>query len=170
VDLRLEQCARCGKLFSRIRLSVCAACEADEEADFQRVRDALARQPGLSVDQVAQEAEVERDCVLRMLEEGRIENGHVAEEATCGQCGAPAISARKRLCQACLMKMDRECAEAMREMKEKMDADAKGAVHEVRKAVAEKRGLTEPVAGPAGSKGRMAIQERLKKRRESKSP
>lgn len=141
MKLELKTCARCGRLFSSMKSGVCSTCEPDEENDFTRIRDVLSRTPGLNVEEVSKEAKVSVDCVLRMLEQGRIENTALANPVQCGQCGAPAISVSKRLCQACLTKLDQQYAEAIRDMREKIHPKKLGQaeVQEVRHTVDEKR-------------------------------
>ncbi len=177
---QLEKCARCGKLFSRVSSSVCVACQAEEERDFAKIRKVLDRQTGLNPEQVAEEAQVSVECVLRMLDEGRIKNEDVGTPIKCGRCGAPAISASKRLCESCLVQLDYECAEAMREIRQKWAEERiqEGGGQAVRKTVDSKRRL--PVVSTPRKTGtpllpkrekttsvderqRMAIPERLRK-------
>ncbi|HIJ64475.1 MAG TPA: hypothetical protein HPP77_00885 [Candidatus Hydrogenedentes bacterium] len=116
MELSLANCARCGGLYRKIRSSVCPKCQDAEDADYEKVRDALCYEPDLTFDQVAEIAGVEPKCVLRMLNEDRFSTTLLADPPICGRCGAPAISRKKRLCESCLRAMDLEFAEALRKI------------------------------------------------------
>ena len=81
--------------------------------------------------------------VLRLIEQGAITcvsalEGH---SIRCGRCGAPAISASKKLCQACLEKLNAQVAVAQRTIRlgEKKQVEV-GQFHEnVRQALDSKR-------------------------------
>ncbi|MBX3178984.1 MAG: hypothetical protein KF886_16640 [Candidatus Hydrogenedentes bacterium] len=177
MNVRLAKCARCNKLYNRILSEVCNACQPAEDADYARIRDALLRAPDMTAEQVALEADVSFDCVLRMLREGRIENIAHDSDAKCGRCGAPAISETKRLCRKCLMALDRECATAMHEMRARIMArdstemnDVIDAVEERRKSAKQRRKVIVPElpAPPQGGRlgNRMVIPDQLRKKRE----
>lgn len=114
--MALAKCARCKKVYNRIASPICPKCEPDEDADFNKIHHILAKQPGLHADAVALAAEVSIETVLRMLDGGRLRVQDDRKHVACGRCGEPAISRTKRLCEACLVEMDRECAAAMREL------------------------------------------------------
>lgn len=131
MEYEFARCARCEKVFQRIRSVVCHDCLDAEEADYAKIRDVLNRQPNLNVQQTAEAAEVDVDCVLRMLNEGLITNAALSNPVTCGRCGAPAISLSKRLCEKCLLQLDTEVAHALAEAHEAMKAEqARLTVHE----------------------------------------
>lgn len=157
--MALDKCKRCGRLFNRVQTPICITCTPNEEADYDRIRGVLSEQPGLSVAQLAAAAKVEKACVLRMIDAGRLENAAVTDSVPCGRCGAPAISVAKRLCEKCLTALDRECAENMRELREKMLGTTPSlTVHEV---VEAKRQIPVMSAEPQTARQRMAIQDKL---------
>ena len=104
----LTKCARCQRIFDKVRSSVCPRCQDDENADFDKIRAVLDRSPNLNAEQVSEEAHVSVDCVMRMIDDGLIANVNLTEKIKCGRCGAPAISLSKKLCQACLEKLNAE--------------------------------------------------------------
>ena len=118
--MSLAKCARCKKLFGRIASRVCPACQAAEDADYAKIHNVIAKNPGMKAEAVAITAGVDLECVLRMLDEGRLGVVEVTEKPKCGRCGAPAISHLKRLCEHCLAELDRECAEAIDELKKEL--------------------------------------------------
>ncbi len=175
---RITKCPRCGRLYSMIQAVVCHRCEADEEADYAKISQALSETPGLSVEQTAEAAVVDLACVLRMLHQGRLQNTDLADPVPCGQCGAPAMNVRMRLCMECLTKMDLKCAQAIRELREALAGNAKESVDgklDVHRLTEEKRrrrvkklttisGAQQPVMKDA--RQRMAVRERIDRRRQ----
>ncbi len=106
----LASCERCGKLFSKVNLPICPKCEPEEENDYEKVRDALQKSPNLTAEELSDSTGVELSCVLRLIDQGRIQSVSSPEQVRCGRCGAPAISLSKKLCEACLNKLNQELA------------------------------------------------------------
>ncbi len=129
----LAKCARCKKMFNKEDSPICRHCIPAEEADYDKVRAALEKEPRLNAEEVAAKAEVDVECVKRMLEAGVIE-AVTGEGVRCGMCGAPAISASKRLCQACLDKLNMDMAKAQSKirlgMKKPPEIGGKADVHQ----------------------------------------
>ena len=104
----LSKCPRCEELFDKTTSLVCVGCVEDEERDHETVRDLISEHSELSAEGVAELSGVDLKCVLRMLDTGKIASIQLGEEVECGRCGAPAISAAKRLCESCLEKLNQE--------------------------------------------------------------
>ena len=115
--MALSTCPRCKKIFDKVRTSVCTKCQSAEDTDFDKIRQLLERSPNLNAEQAAKEAEVSVACVMRMMDEGLISNTNLTEQIKCGRCGAPAISMSKKLCQACLEKLNTQVAQAQSKIK-----------------------------------------------------
>lgn len=116
LTMAIAQCPRCDQVFNKVSSLVCAKCAPDEEAEYARVREVMEDMKEHTSDQLAKEAGVEVECVLRMLEQGLIAN--VADrQVKCGRCGAPAISAVQRLCAPCLGKLETEVAKAKKHVR-----------------------------------------------------
>ncbi|MBI5092171.1 MAG: hypothetical protein HZB26_06950 [Candidatus Hydrogenedentes bacterium] len=115
--MALASCPRCKQLFTKVRVEVCPNCQADEEADFEKIRAFLEESPNKTTDEVAKATGVSRECVMRMVEDGRIQNVAMADPVKCGRCGAPAISLNKKLCQACLDQLNMEVMKAQSKVK-----------------------------------------------------
>jgi len=113
----LATCPRCKKMFNKMKASVCPKCQEAENADYDSIRSVLDAKPSLNAEQVAAEAEVEVQVVTRMLDDGLIANISLSDQVKCGRCGAPAISRSKKLCQACLEKLNAQVAQAQAQMK-----------------------------------------------------
>lgn len=170
MDFKLAKCARCDKLFNKILSEVCNNCQPDEDSDYGRIQDVLSQESTLNVEEVAEAAGVGLDCVLRMMREGRIDNVTQEVNVTCGRCGAPAISVSKRLCQRCLANLDRECAQAIYDLRQRLSAKGATDMNDVMAAVESRRAsrreqrreLERPPLTKPG--GRMVIPEHLRKK------
>lgn len=107
----LAECPRCKKVYNKTLASnVCPKCELNEEEDYEKVRKSLSDNPNQSAEEVAEECEVELETVLRLLDSGRIVTVQANTDIRCGRCGAPAISMSKKLCEACLQKLNAQLA------------------------------------------------------------
>jgi len=114
----LAGCARCKKMFGKTASPVCPACQADEDADIEKVRKLVRTNPDLNGEELAERAEVDFEVVQRMIRGGILMNTVVAGgQVKCGRCGGPAISASKKLCQPCLDKLNMEVAQAQAGMR-----------------------------------------------------
>ena len=89
----LANCARCRKMFNKVSTPICPECLPEEEADIQKVREVIEREPNLTTERAAELADVDVGVVNRMVEVGVIARVQPGEKVYCGKCGAPAISA-----------------------------------------------------------------------------
>ncbi len=137
----LAKCARCKKPFQKLRSPVCPACQDAEDADYEKVKQVLEREPDLNAEQVAKRAEVGVECVWRMLDLGLIASAvSIAATIRCGRCGAPAISASKKLCEACLNKLNAEAVAAQASLRSKKKTpQVSGEPVSAREAIEKKR-------------------------------
>ncbi|HRK33900.1 MAG TPA: hypothetical protein PLJ47_04825 [Candidatus Hydrogenedentes bacterium] len=99
--MSLKSCPTCKKLFHKFRADVCPACELLEEEYYERVREHISQHTKHTAEKVSEETAVPLEFILRLIRSGRVEVEGTSM-ATCGKCGAPAISSTKRLCQKCL--------------------------------------------------------------------
>jgi predicted amidophosphoribosyltransferase len=131
--MTISKCPRCGKMFNKVaQAKLCQICFPEEEKDYEKVREVIARDPNLNVEQASKESGVAVEVVQRMLDEGLIESQSLTggEQVACGRCGKPAISRSKRLCQDCLTKLNAQVAMAQMSMrrppKKDVQVDATG--------------------------------------------
>lgn len=115
--MALASCPRCKRLFQKLRAFVCVHCAPLEELDYDCVRRHLQEHENDTAEQVAQATGVALDCIMRLASDGRIQFTAPGNAIKCGRCGAPAISATKRLCKACLAKLNAEIAAQQSKMK-----------------------------------------------------
>ncbi len=113
----LASCGRCGKMFNKVTANVCSSCLEAEESDYEKIRDVIAQNENLNAEQVAEAAEVDVAVVRRIIGEGRVAMVSLGEAPKCGKCGAPAISSTKKLCQACLERLNAEVSRAQSQIK-----------------------------------------------------
>lgn len=119
----LAKCPRCKALWNRTPgVSVCAECQPEETAEYEVVRDCLSSHPGLNAENVAEKTGVNPKTIVRMLKEGLIARESDLGPAKCGQCGAPAISHKKRLCEKCLHKLNSQVMATRKHIEEDIAA------------------------------------------------
>lgn len=138
--MALASCPRCKKMFDKMGTKVCPKCQPAESEDYDKIRAVLDKFPNLNAEETAVEADVSVPCVMRMLEQGLISSVSLnTEPVICGKCGAPAISVSKKLCQACLEKLNAQVAQAQSKIKlsEKKDVQVGEYIH-ARKAFEDK--------------------------------
>jgi hypothetical protein len=104
-------------MFNKVQANVCPGCIEDEEADYEKIREIVSRNETLNVEQVSEAAGVEISVVRRIIGEGRVAQVSLGEVPKCGKCGAPAISITKKLCQACLERLNAEVSKAQSQIK-----------------------------------------------------
>ena len=136
----LASCVRCNKMFNKVSTAVCQSCQPAEDADQDKIHAVLAENENLTPEEVANQANVELAVVHRMVREGLVTQVRAGEAAVCGKCGAPAISMSKKLCQACLDKLNAEVSKAQAKIRlEKKKPPQLGEYINARKAFEEKR-------------------------------
>jgi ribosomal protein L37E len=136
----LAKCERCEKLFAKTDNPICPNCVPDEERDHEIVRSCLSDHPNLNAEAISELTGVSIQCVLRMIDQGQVTNSIFTGAIKCGKCGAPAISASKKLCNACLEEMNRRVAKQRMQLQEQaMKVSRSGDGVTVRQMIDEKR-------------------------------
>ncbi len=182
--MALSKCPRCGKLFNKLpnaQYVVCKECEEAEKTDYEKIIDLLQKEGNLNALQISEMLEISVDVVLRMIEQGLIERNEEGNSVYCGRCGKPAINRTKRLCEACLIDLQRECIKAMRELRQSMiekakrnELDVVEKVESKKLSPKEKRGklyerkTTIPSPAPPTKSRRMVYQEKIANPQKSK--
>ncbi len=180
--MALTKCPRCEKLFNKSENSqyvVCNACIDDEQKDYEKIRKILEESGNISAIEISEKAEIPLSVILRMCDQGWFETQEQAESIYCGRCGAPAISATKRLCEPCLIELQRECLKAINELRQSLREQAKRnkldvieAVEEKQKSIKSKRNDIQVEkakiikSGKTKPSKRMVYQERIYNTRE----
>lgn len=104
-------------MFNKVSANVCPTCNEAEEADYEKIREVIAQNENLTAEQVADEAQVDISVVRRIIGEGRVALVSLGEVPKCGKCGAPAISITKKLCQACLERLNADVSKMQSQIK-----------------------------------------------------
>ena len=108
--MALSSCARCKKLFLKVRSNLCLACETLEEDQYDIVRQHVSQNPHDNAEKVSGGTGISIETILRFITDGRIAV-QGATSVACGKCGKPAISASKKLCNDCLQTLNKELAQ-----------------------------------------------------------
>lgn len=109
----IRNCPECGKIFTyEGKRNLCPRCIETEEKKYALVRRYVKDNPGASIQEVAEETEVEEELVLRFLREGRLHSKGLETAITteCARCGKQILTGR--YCQDCLLKMTKELTRA----------------------------------------------------------
>lgn len=133
MDVKLANCARCKRVYTRIRSELCPECQDAEEMEYVKIRDLLAEHPGLTMEEAAEQAGVSKEVICRMVRDGQIAPMESDEPITCGRCGAPVSNPVKRLCTACLFDLDAKISNAVkagRQVPRKVSRQAMFGVHQ----------------------------------------
>ncbi|NLJ34501.1 MAG: MerR family transcriptional regulator [Firmicutes bacterium] len=100
--MEVRNCRRCGKMFVYLGRDVCPQCRAEEEQEFEEVRDYLRKSPYADLEELHRETGVKKETILSFLREGRLEvlDTSLGGLGRCRICGTK-IS-QGRICQECL--------------------------------------------------------------------
>lgn len=99
--MKLQNCAKCGKLYKPIiRGKYCPACEKKEDEVFQRVKDYLYDNPGAGIDEISEECDATHKQIMQYLREGRLETIGDNMIIQCEKCGE--FIRTGRYCSKCM--------------------------------------------------------------------
>lgn len=135
--MKLQNCRKCGRVFSSAGDSVCPDCKKLEEEKFELVKNYLWENPNSTIDQVAEETDVEKELIIKFMKEDRLAaDGLVIDfKLKCSRCGKEIDSGT--FCESC---------------RNKLVSDFKGSFEEAE----EEKEYAE---------GEMFLKDRIKKRR-----
>jgi len=68
----LQNCRRCGKLFTFQNYDICRECFLEEMADFDKVRSYLEKHPKATLLEINRETGVERSVLFRFYRSGSL--------------------------------------------------------------------------------------------------
>ncbi|MGE5542088.1 MAG: zinc ribbon domain-containing protein [Bacillota bacterium] len=102
--MEIRSCPECGKIFVDAGAEVCPRCQQEEERQFETVRKFLHENPGVSIDFVSEETEVEKERIMKFLRQGRLMQSKLTGvELRCEVCGAVIPSGR--VCDNCVRRL-----------------------------------------------------------------
>jgi ribosomal protein L37E len=136
----LAKCKRCDTLFQKNELAICSECEPLEHNDHDSIRDYLNDNPNATAEQIADNTDVDVKCIMRLIDQGAIASVEFGGGgAKCGQCGEPAISLSKKLCPACLDKLEKKMLDVQRTIQQTHETKKVAEKVRVRDALEQKR-------------------------------
>ncbi|MCP4639649.1 MAG: hypothetical protein GY851_04420 [bacterium] len=136
---KIVTCPRCEQQSLGRNQVVCDNCEDKEYEDYSKVLNTLEQYPEATATEAAELAEVEIECVLRMVDRGRVVNSKDLKAPVCGKCGKPAINHKKRICSECLHKLESDLRGHVKELQEHLQGKRMFDVHD---AVAQRKQRT----------------------------
>ena len=104
-------------MYNKTTYPVCDDCLPAEEADFTKVRDIIAEEPGMEVARVVEVTGVEFDVVKRMLDDDMVKIAEPVLDIKCIQCGARAVNIEKKLCRPCMERLNIQMASIQRDIR-----------------------------------------------------
>ena len=73
VAMNVRNCRKCGRLYNYVAgQRICPLCQERLEEDFQMVKEYVRKNPGVTVNRVAEECEVEISQIRQWLREERL--------------------------------------------------------------------------------------------------
>ena len=100
LQMNVQTCQRCTKLFRQVRSPFCADCLDLIEMEFESIRDYLRAHPRATIAQGAAETGVPEKSILFLIREGRLTFGAPGESLRCERCGASIHEGR--FCAKCV--------------------------------------------------------------------
>lgn len=99
--MNVRNCRKCGRLFNyAIGPIVCPGCKEALDAKFKEVKEYIQKHPGCSMNDVAQDCEVETSQIQQWLREERLEfTNDSMVQLSCESCGTSIRSGR--YCDKC---------------------------------------------------------------------
>lgn len=99
--MNVRNCRKCGKIFNYvIGAFICPECKDKQEEDFQRVKEYVRENRGATINQVADECDVDKSQIHQWLREERLELTEGSGiTLSCEVCGASINTGR--FCNKC---------------------------------------------------------------------
>ena len=116
-------CPRCGKVFTKIKSSLCPSCEREEEQSFQIVRKYIDENENCTLSELSQETGVSSKRILGYIREGRLEiSKGMRGEIHCRKCGRPITTGQ--YCDTCVIKINQNMYDMFSHLTEKQKQGA----------------------------------------------
>ena len=111
--MNVRNCRKCGRLYNYVSgQRICPVCREREEEDFQKVKEFVRKNPGVTVNRVAEECEVDISQIRQWLREERLElTSESGMILSCETCGTPIASGR--FCDKCRRDLTKGLNEAI---------------------------------------------------------
>ncbi len=100
--MKIVNCVRCKKTFAMVNMPICPACIAEEERQFEAVKEFLDENRGATIDEIIEATDVSMKRIQKFLKDGRLE-GIEGSELKCAKCGDLITSGK--YCKRCTRKL-----------------------------------------------------------------
>lgn len=102
--MNLDNCPRCGKLFTKNFRDVCPACIRDIDKEYEKCADFLRKNRGATIYEVSEATEVSMKQITKFIREGRISLFDAPNMSyPCEVCGL--LIRDNHMCEACRKKL-----------------------------------------------------------------
>lgn len=124
--MQVQNCKRCGKVFSSLSKTVCPNCEKEEEAAFMKVKEFIRENSHCSLQEISDATEVSSKRILKFIRDGRLVISEGLQgEVVCDQCGRPIRTGR--YCDSCIITITAEVDEIFGRNKSNIEFKREGA-------------------------------------------
>lgn len=126
---KLISCRICGVIMVKFSKDVCGKCHSQEEELFQRVRDYLRANPGISIEEVAKAVGTTKQQIDFFISSGRLERVGAQIAHSCQTCNK--IIKTGLICPECTKELKEKVKNLQRDLKDKKDPgkDGPGGMH-----------------------------------------
>lgn len=107
VNMTLDNCPRCGKLFSKNFRNVCPVCIREIDKEYELCSDYLRKHKGAMITELSDQTGVSIKQITKFIREGRISMVDATGLAyPCESCGT--MIRESHLCDACRTRLQRD--------------------------------------------------------------
>ncbi len=100
--MKITNCVRCKKTFAMTSQPICPECVAEEEAQFDRIKEFLDENHGATMEEIVEGTGVPMKRIQKFLKDGRLE-GIEGSNIKCQKCGCPIT--KGKFCPDCAKKL-----------------------------------------------------------------
>ena len=116
--MEIRNCKRCKRLFNYTdRSRYCPACTEEIEKEFQETKEYIYRHPGVSIQQISEELEIEVAQIKQWIREERLMLSNASDgDISCENCGAAITTGR--FCEKCKSQLTNSLSSAITKKEE----------------------------------------------------
>jgi len=119
--MNLDYCSRCGKLYVKNPLGVCAACVGELEEMYRKCVEYLRKHRGATIQELSENTGVPQKQIIKFIKDGRISiGGHANISYPCEVCGQPIREGS--MCEKCRGRLSKNIGQLAKEKEEKESA------------------------------------------------
>lgn len=104
--MEVVNCPKCGRVFTRIKDTLCPDCLKKEEDTYNLVRDYIKANPNSTMTQITKDTGVSTRKINKYLRDGRLEvTSGISDFLKCMSCGVPITTGK--FCRNCSSKLSK---------------------------------------------------------------